>query len=740
MPFRRWFGVLPSASRFGLELLFVFLLGGTGQFFMAQEGEGLSLALGLCFYALSVFFLFKIFPIPQSNQFPQVETLSPLREGLLFFLVLALGIFLRASGAGQYPEGVFADRAEVALGALRILHDHWRPSVEALSLHVPELCVYYMAAGWFKLFGESPEHFAYFDVFLSTAGIALIYIAFRQLTGPLTSLLAFFLLAVMRWNFAFAHQIYFQTQTVFFMSLTLAPLLYALRKQKPVWAALAGIFLGAGLYSYQAFKAVPLLILVLMLWELFREKERFRKNREVWAVLWVVFLLAAAPLLSWVLQNGELGRREPEVSILARIHSEKSLWPIVENIRDIALVFNHAMLDGNSQSNFRHHRILDDVTGVVFVFGFFYALRRIKEKPFFAALAGLGIMCLPGFFSISGSNLGRLLGVTPFVAYLCALFLSGLWRQWRAIRPSSSLNRAVAVLGLLLLAAAGYENYCEFFQVQAHLPECINDCSWSESRAGRFIAGLPPGTQSFLSSRFYGHPTVRFLAYPNEEGMHPLDLTQLPQPEAYPKGSAFCFVLDEFKQGTIEFLTALYPGGSVSQDRDALGNTPLYIYQVPAQALAKLPKGFPRMEKGLLGLYRHGQDEKEIPFLKRWDPILDFGYRDIPMTGTPLFIHWTGKFKAKVAGHYRLWGAIFAATDQGRIEVDQKQGQGLSANPYWEGYLKPGWHLLDFYFQDGGSPVAAASLLWEPPGRGKFDFLPNEVLGPIPSSPSASAK
>ena len=148
-----------------------------------------------------------------------------------------MGIYLRASGANHYPSGIFADRAEVACGALRILHDHWRPSLEALNLHVPEWWIYYMAAGWFKIFGESPEIFAYFDVFLSTAGIVLMYTAFRQWSGPFPALLAFFLLAVMRWNFAFAHQIYFQSQTVFFMSLTLAALFYALRKQKPVWAA-----------------------------------------------------------------------------------------------------------------------------------------------------------------------------------------------------------------------------------------------------------------------------------------------------------------------------------------------------------------------------------------------------------------------------------------------------------------------------------------------------------------------
>ena len=261
-------------------------------------------------------------------------------EGLFFLFILVLGLFLRAYGANRFPSGIFClTGPRVACGALQILNHHWRPFLDALNLHVPELCIYYMVAGWFKLFGTTPEAFAYFDVFLSTAGIVLMYIAFRQWMSPFPALLAFFFLAVMRCNFAFAHQLYFQSQTVFFMGLTLAPLFYALRAHKPVIAALAGLALGTGLYAYQSFKAVPLLVAVLMLFEIFQEREKFARNREVWAVLWIVFFLATMPYLGWVFQNGSLGRRDAEVSILVRIHSENSLMPFLENIRDMARMF-----------------------------------------------------------------------------------------------------------------------------------------------------------------------------------------------------------------------------------------------------------------------------------------------------------------------------------------------------------------------------------------------------------------
>lgn len=730
MAVRALAGTPSTPAAFVWRVLPFLVLGGIGQLCLAQDGNGWALYLGLAFFVFAVLFSFLSFPPGKINLEPPVEGIGPLVEGVFFLLILTLGIYLRAKGANRFPEGIFADRAEVACGALRILHDHWRPFLDALSQHVPELCVYYMAAAWFKFFGASPEIFAYFDVILSVSGIILMYLVFRQLTGPRASLLAFFFLAIMRWNFVFAHQIYFQSQTILFMGLTLVPLLYALRNQKPLFAAAAGLAMGAGLYSYQSFKAVPFLAAAFLLYEFFWEKEKFRKNREVWVVFGIVFILAASPLVIWMIENGALGRREPEVSVLVPIHAQNSLLPLWENIRDVALVFNHRMMDGNSQSNFQHHRLLDDITGVLFVLGFCNALLRVREKVFFIALSGVGIMCLPGLLSIGGSNLGRLLGASPYVALVCGLWLAGVWDRWKAIQPSAFWNRGFLFCAAVMLSGAGYENYETYFSIQARLPECVNDCSWAESRAGRFISRLPEDTQCFLTSRFYGHPTVKYLSEGNGDKMHPLELNLVPRPSDYPKGSAFCFLLDEFKGGTLHYLESLYPGGWFETVQDPLGNIPLYIYRVSASALEKFPAG-PTLERGFWGVYRHNRDGKEKPFLERWDPILNFNFRDLPMTGTPLFIHWRGQFKADQEGLYQIWGAIFA-TSQGLIQVDQKGEEGFGNNPLWRGNLKAGWHRLDFFYQDStGSPVDTASLLWKTPGMEKFDFLPNEVLGKI---------
>src|ERR1700677_1542706 len=465
-----------------------------------------------------------------------------------------------------------------------------------------------------------------------------------------------------------------------------------------------------------------------MFFEVFRERNLFRKNKEVWAVLWIVFVLTAAPYAAWMLHNGALGRRESEVSVFALIHDQNSLIPLVENIRDAVLVFNRSGGDWNNQANFQHHRILDDITGVCFVLGFFYALQRAKERVYFTFLSVLGLMSLPAVFSNCGASLGRLLGATPFVACLCGLFLSDLWSRWKTTHPSPVFKQVVLGLFLIMLAGIGFENYHAYFVTQAQIPECQNDCSWSESRAGRFIAALPTNTQCFLPSLFYGHPTVKYLTYPNGDRLHPLDPAHPPQPAGFPKGSAFCFLLDEYKMGTLQFLESLYPGGKPEIFLDPLGNVALYTYLVSAPDLEKL-RG-PAPERGLEGFYRHTSDGKEKPFLVCGDPLLNFNFRDLPGTGTPLYIHWTGQFKAAQDGLYRV-GALISFTASGHIEVDQKNPQAFTNNPYWEGELKKGWHRLDFEYQDPGSAVTKVSLLWKPPGQPQFGWMPNEVFGRV---------
>jgi hypothetical protein len=228
---------------------------------------------------------------------------------------------------------------------------------------------------------------------------------------------------------------------------------------------------------------------------------------------------------------------------------------------DTALVFNR-WGNSNAQSNFLGHRMLDDVTGILFVLGFFHGIFRIREKKFFYAISGICVMSLPSILSINGGHGGRMLGVTPFAAYLCSLFINEWCARWDFFfQNKKGLKIFSRGLGLGLLGAVVFLNFYAYFFQQTANPDYMNDFSWPETKVGQAVAGADDKTEFFLASRFYGHPTVEYLGYSRRNRTHPLNLNDPPRVGDYPKGESFCFFLDELKMGALDFLNHLYPGG-----------------------------------------------------------------------------------------------------------------------------------------------------------------------------------
>ena len=182
----------PSPGHWGFKALGALVMAGIGEFCMAQTGNSPAFWTGLFFYVVSLALLFQALPWSPRGMTATDRPLPLRLEAFLLALIALLAVFFRVYKTNQFPDGVFADRAEVALGGLRILHDHWRPFLEGLDQHVPEVCIYYLAALWIKLFGPSPSVFSYFDATLSILGVLAFYGVFRLWVKAPTALLAFF--------------------------------------------------------------------------------------------------------------------------------------------------------------------------------------------------------------------------------------------------------------------------------------------------------------------------------------------------------------------------------------------------------------------------------------------------------------------------------------------------------------------------------------------------------------------
>ena len=147
----------------------------------------------------------------------------------------------------------------------------------------------------------------------------------------------------------------------------------------------------------------------------------------------------------------------------------------------------------------------------------------------------------------------------------------------------------------------------------------------------------------------------------------------------------------------MDYLMKVYPGGQAQSMADPLGEISLYGYRVEASALAKLKPGSMQANQGLEGFYAHSDDPHEKPFLIREDPLINFNFRDLPGTGTPLYVHWRGSIIAPTTGDY----SILAVTDgwgQARLLLGGAESVGFGFNPQVKLRLSAGAHRLDLYF------------------------------------------
>jgi len=702
-------------------LTFSLFVGVFAQAEMLQAHAENTLRPGLCLYLLAIS-LFLYAMGKDSSGPPQDFGAKP--EVLWFFLIFALGAFLRIYKLGDFPRGVYFDVAALGNNALRVLHENWTPPFMLPSFAANPSWILYPMALWFHFLTPSPIHMFLFFSFLALSAFPLIYWTFRQLAGPRAALLALFLLAVMRWHLIFSRDGFRGIQILLYMFGTLGLLLHGLKARKTWIFVLAGLVFGGGLYTYQSYKAFPLLVAVCLIYEIANEPGLFRSQAKNITVFWVVFLVFSSPVLwNWA-QLGSLGTRESEIFIGNEMKAQESLKPLVEKITQTALMFNRRG-EIQPRNNWRDHRMLDDVTGLFFVLGFFLALFRIGRRPFFYTVAGLGVMCLPGLLSSDPVQSHRMIGATPFVALAAALALEASWEKWRQVLGKKG-SFAVLALGLVL---AGSLNAKTYFRDQAGDCDCWRSDSTEATIVGQKIQ-QSPGAFFFLEPFFYYHYTVLFLDYFESKRMAKLDVTSLPKLTEGSPGKV-CFVFARGKKPTLNFVESLYPGGEEEIERDPCGTPLAYFYILPK------PRPMRQNRRGLHGEYFPNADFQGSPAGARTDPLINFvNIGDFAVNQRPFSARWTGNLQVREPGNYEFQ---VLTSDDARLWVDGKEIPRTGLSPRGSIILERGAHFLRLAVRRPDNPDVAMDLhlLWKRPGQASFEVIPNGAYGEIRNVPSA---
>ncbi len=714
-----------------LLLMAAFTLGALGQFFLIQQTVPWTVWSGLALYVGAISLFLCGVKTSGKEQLPSPH-LTVKQEFLILILIFLTALFFRFFKLGEFPSGIFPDDACAAYGALRVLHEGWRPFQEIFLLHAAVPSIYYDLALWFSFFSPTQIHLFGYSIFLSLLTLGFLYLAFRRLAGTPTALLAVYILAVMRWDITFSRNAHLCIEVPFYLSATLCFWLYALSTGKRWAYVICAVFFTAGFYSYTSYYAFIPLMMIYALYEWNQTRQKPRDFPSNLALFFSLFLLLSLPLLFHIIFSADhgnlLGASQDRLnSFLASLaHGDFSLLP--PHLAGTALMFNRTG-DSWYLDNLPYHRMVDDVTGVLWILGLSLAVVRFKQRKYFYALTGFIVMCLPTLLSNYPAQSGRALGAAPFLALLGAFGLGG------ALETAGKIKRLKLFLPILLAAALGlmaFENYQTYFNQQALDPDCWRDPATDATLAGKRIAQSGSSDEVYVSSRFFLHYAVLFLGYPQKEHVHelriPEDLVMLPRPA----DRGLLFVLDEGKTGVLGLLQSLFPGGETEKVRDLQGEPFVYFYHVNAKDAAQgqlRAKNFLSQSFGLKGSYYLSMEEKGPADLVKKDPVLNFTFRnDFPMIQfPPLTVDWIGKLIVPETGSYHF---VFLATNSSTLKIDGKKilaRENVESNGLT---LAKGPHRLEVLFQKvvytskEEGQAAALSLLWKKPGDARFDVVP----------------
>jgi len=400
----------------------------------------------------------------------QIKTLTI----ILVALVIVLGIFLRFYQLDEIPFGVYPDEAANGTNANQVAEGEnfqvfFEDNGGREGLYV------YLVAGVFKLFGSSVWSLHATSALIGIFTLILFYFLAKELFGRKIGLVALFLFSISTWHLTFSRDGF----RGILVPLILVGLLYflikAYRNHKTRYWVLSGIFLGLGIYTYIAFRMVPLILLLLFLYYYLVQKNPFwrQKTFKKGIVIFLIstFIIAMPFLVHSIFHPEDFLGRAGGVSIF-----NPDLWEggFIKTAFT-STVKTLGMFNFTGDYNWRHNLVgmpmLNFWVGILFLWGILITIVNFKKTRYFLILTGLFVMLLPSILTAEGvPHALRAIGVLPFIYLIAALPFKYFFKT-----KKSFAKILIFALGIVFLATITYDNYRRYFVTYAEKEEVYSE-------------------------------------------------------------------------------------------------------------------------------------------------------------------------------------------------------------------------------------------------------------------------
>ncbi len=435
------------------------------------------------------------------------------RLWILAFLIF-LAFFLRAFRIDSVPPGLWYDEAINGLDALSTL-EHAPRIFYTTEGHPREPLLIYLISLAFLPLKPTATSLRLVSALIGALTIPLLYWFVRQCTRDISlALLSAFFLAVMRWHVHFSRLSFRTILVPPLLILVCGFLIMALQSDRLVQRrrslVLSGVFLGIGFYSYLAFRLVPLIIVLMFLYEIVFRRSSLKESLRDLAFLIIPALLISSPLIfDYIVHPDHFTGRTQEVSLFDK-GFDHAVRSALENCWSVALMFSFKG-DHVPKHNIPFKPLFDPFISTIFYIGLGVAIGHAlkRQSLFFASITlWFFILLAASVFSFGSPNLLRTLGASPAVAIILS---TGLLFLGRLLLRVISFRAVIALIILICLVFSSIQ-VKQYFIDWYRLPATWRDFNSNIADLATFSNNLPREKYAlFIPSDLLKHPTFRFL-------------------------------------------------------------------------------------------------------------------------------------------------------------------------------------------------------------------------------------
>jgi len=535
-------------------------------------------------------------------------------DWLLLATVLSVAAFLRLYQLESLPTGPYYDEAANGILAGEIASGVSRPLF--ISAYTgKEAFYFYVAAAVIKFAGTNLLGLRLASVLLGVAGVAATYFMtwglfdrdepddVARFTQRGTALLAAILAATSFWHINMSRYGFRAISQPLMQALMLLFLWRGWRLCRWRDFVLAGGFCGATAYTYLASRAVPLALLPFLLGGVVAGRGVWKQRFARAAVFVLSALVVFGSLGVYFLQHPQaFGVRMTQVSVFNPLLSGGDPWNALWQSAGKALGMFTLRGDPFWRFGVPGQPVFPLLIAILFYVGLLISLVSVFAKRdglsrvlHLSLLLWLPIMLLPSILAPGHDEIPsslRAIGVMPvfylFPAQGLAATLAVARRWWQ--RAGEGVVISVVAVALLLGSAVSV--FHDYFVIWGRAPQPYYFNENDIADAARTLNQMDLGEQEiFVSSIFYRHPTMAFLAesYPRMRWLVGKQVMVFPPAD----GSGAVYVFPHLALPDESLLALLGTVADAERHLGPDGATAYLIYRLPAGVSPAISPQYP---------------------------------------------------------------------------------------------------------------------------------------------------